>query len=117
MTMLGDLKKLLCEIEVKRPSGPRIDSRTKIFANLTMFALYGVEIKNVENIIKKDVLWNDVLEFGDGRDNEAKLFILNPPEIQSQQIVPTPYVSNYGYHRFDFSKPFDTGSITTTKSM
>lgn len=117
MTMLGYLKKLLGEIEIKRTNGPRVDSRTKIFANLAAFALCGAEIEKVEGIIEKDVLWNDVLEFGDSRDNEAKLFILNPPEIQSQPIMPTPYMSDYGYHRPVFSKPFDTMSITTTKIM
>jgi hypothetical protein len=117
MTMLGYLKKLLGEIEIKRTNGPRVDSRTKIFANLAAFALCRAEIEKVENIIKKDVLWNEVLEFGDGRDNEAKLFILNPPEIQLQQIMPTLYISDYGCHKSVFSKPFDTGSITTTKTM
>ena len=117
MIMLGYLKKLLGEIETKRLNGPRIDSRTKIFANLVAFALCGAEIEKVEKIIKKDVLWNEVLEFCDDRDNEAKLFILNPPEIQSQPIMPTPYMSDYGYHRSVFYKPFDTMSITTTKTM
>jgi hypothetical protein len=117
MTMLGYLKKLLGEIETRRLNGPRIDFRTNIFANLAALALCGAEIEKVEWIIKKDVLWNEVLEFGDGRDNEAKLSILNPPEVQSQPIMPTPYMSDYGYHRSVFYKPFDTGSITTTKIM
>jgi hypothetical protein len=92
---IEDLTRLIEEIEAKQPKGPRIDCKTEIWANLTTHALNGEELTKIEESTGKDVLWNELFEFGDSRDDEGCLLIVNSPKLETYLSLPILTLQTY----------------------
>ena len=68
--------------KIKPPSGPRITEDTLLYAGLDVHALAGETLSEIEDLTKKDVLWNQTFD----HLPENEIVIFNPPPLPKLEL-------------------------------